>query len=47
VTEDELLLEQLYRMSGILTAEPDSSSYVLVSGHCSIVIKRFEKGRYS
>ncbi|ELC7364702.1 MULTISPECIES: hypothetical protein [Bacteria] len=37
MTEDELLLEQLYRMSGILTAEPDSSSYALVSRslfHC-------------
>ncbi|MDI9272376.1 hypothetical protein [Stenotrophomonas sp. PFBMAA-4] len=35
--EDKLLLERLYRISGILTAEPDSSSYALVSRalfHC-------------
>ncbi|WP_312400790.1 hypothetical protein [Stenotrophomonas indicatrix] len=31
MAEDKLLLERLYRISGILTAEPDPSSYTLVS----------------
>lgn len=37
MAEDKFLLEQLYKMSGVLTAEPDSSSYMLVSKslfHC-------------
>lgn len=37
MAEDKLLLERLYRISGILTTEPDPSSYTLVSRslfHC-------------
>lgn len=37
MAEDKFLLDQLYRMSGVLTADPESSSYLLVSRslfHC-------------
>lgn len=37
MAEDKLLLERLYGISGILTAEPDPSNYTLVSRslfHC-------------
>lgn len=42
MAEDELLLERLYKMSRVLAAEPDSSSYVLVSRslfHCDREIR--------
>lgn len=42
MAEDELLLERLYKMSRVLAAEPDSSSYVLVSRslfHCDPEIR--------
>lgn len=42
MAEDELLLERLYKISGILTDEPDSPSYMLVSRslfHCDPEIR--------